>query len=89
MWFRLLFQKENKLLFKFYVRTTETPNIDDSVSDLLYHRRKIKLGHPLIPALNSGVVGVQDRQEVLLFFNGYSNRDVHVSLLHGQKASIL
>ena len=88
MWFRLLFQKENKLLFKFCVRITETPNID-SVSDLLYHRTKIKLGHPLIPALNSGVVGVQARQEILLFFNGYFNRDVHMSLLHGQKASIL
>ena len=88
MWFRLLFQKENKLLFKFCVRITETPNID-SVSDLLYHRRKIKLGHPLIPALNSGVVGVQARQEILLFFNGYFNRDVQMSLLHGQKASIL
>lgn len=57
MWFRLLFQKENKLLFKFCVRTTETPNTD-SVSDPLCGRRIIKLGHPLIPALNSGVVGV-------------------------------
>lgn len=57
MWFRHLFQKENKLLFKFCERTTDTLNID-SISDPLYSRRKIKMGCPLIPALNSRIVRV-------------------------------
>lgn len=56
LWFRHLFQKEDKLLFKFCERTIETLNVE-GVSDPL-HGRQIKMDCPLIPALNSGVAGV-------------------------------
>lgn len=69
------------------MRENRDPNID-RVSDPLQSRRKIKLSCPLIPALNSGFVGV-GRTGKILFFNGYFNRDVHTSIVLGKEASIL